>query len=442
MVNIKDYLSFKDKNEKHGLRGHVSVAIENKDTGKVSLWEESDNIIPISGYQWVLMKMFGLHLDSEHNTSYEDMGQDSTIVIPDLNTYSTLEIGVNPQDYTEMVEDIASNHIVQGFMVGSGGSAEDGNGDYSFISSVKNTDYSYTCLRNPIPFQQTQTTLPKALANKYLGVSRFNDSSNVKSYFIKKFDERPHIYHSWWRNDQEWDYVDPVMPSDLGPSASSTNPKSDRIETYAEIKLSIDTSNGDCLSYFDHSQSSMAGINEIGLVSFDTLPGTHSICVKLNETYISKLVALAFDTKTFDEKPDLIARDMLSLFNTIKYGLSTPINVEDEEPTTIGDILKGGSLNNFCTLIDAYASGSADNIRNDITTIRSSLESSINVDARYNQNGTFIYATDNFEDQLNDYEVLTVDEAQRIKLITYYTFKTLPLESNVRILFNYRIYAN
>ena len=85
-MEIKDYLSFKDAHEKHGLRGHVQVFRENMETGEISLWEESDNIIPISGYQWILMKMFGLYLDSKHDPSdasrYEVIDKDSTIAIP------------------------------------------------------------------------------------------------------------------------------------------------------------------------------------------------------------------------------------------------------------------------------------------------------------------------------------------------------------------------
>ena len=37
---------------------------------------------------------------------------------------------------------------------------------------------------------------------------------------------------------------------------------------------------------------------------------------------------------------------------------------------------------------------------------------------------------------------LSGGEAQRIKLITYYTFKTIPLEKNFRLIFEYRIYCH
>ena len=93
-MEMNDYLSFKDAHEKHGLRGHIQIWRENMKTGEKTLWEESDNIIPISGYQWILMKMFGLYLDSKHDPSdlsrYEVLSKDSTIAIPDLNARTSL----------------------------------------------------------------------------------------------------------------------------------------------------------------------------------------------------------------------------------------------------------------------------------------------------------------------------------------------------------------
>ena len=48
-ININDHISFKEKHEKYGLRGHIQILRQNMETGEVSLWEESDNTIPISG---------------------------------------------------------------------------------------------------------------------------------------------------------------------------------------------------------------------------------------------------------------------------------------------------------------------------------------------------------------------------------------------------------
>ena len=41
-----------------------------------------------------------------------------------------------------------------------------------------------------------------------------------------------------------------------------------------------------------------------------------------------------------------------------------------------------------------------------------------------------------------EFKDLTTDEAQRIKLVTYYTFNSIPLNQNGKIIFQYRIYAN
>lgn len=121
-ININDVISTTDK---HGLHGHVSVFRRNKSTEEVSLWDDSDNIIPISGYQFVLMKMFGLHLDSSHKLPLEKLDMDTTLVTPDLNNNGEYKIGIDPNDYSIMADDISSRHIVQGFMIGNGGGAED-----------------------------------------------------------------------------------------------------------------------------------------------------------------------------------------------------------------------------------------------------------------------------------------------------------------------------
>jgi hypothetical protein len=76
--------------------------------------------------------------------------------------------------------------------------------------------------------------------------------------------------------------------------------------------------------------------------------------------------------------------------------------------------------------------------------IRTALSgaANINVEAMYNQNNTLQYTTDKFLTYLGDVSFTTEDEAQRIKLITYYTFNSLPIESNWELLIDYRLYAN
>lgn len=429
MKQFKDNLSFKDSSQKFGLHGHVKIEVEDRDTKERSLWYEDDNIIPISGMQWILMKMFGLHLDSIHDpaSAYENLGQDTSTVIPDLNSAQSgggLGIGANPEaptaegGYTPMAEDISSDHFIQGFLVGNGGSGEDS-------ISTKNTDYCFVKLRDPIPFQQTSGKLDSSMAGKYLGVER---SGGDKKYFIKKFDDRPHIYHNWWKDGQKWDYIDPITPSDLGPGQSAT-PKTNRIETYSEVTMSIDTKNGDCLGHFQNNGNTQSAvINELGLVAFDTIPGTRSTIERLYDTHIKKILNLIFGapattTTEYDEEVIALAQEII----TVMGSLPSQSNIDAFRSTITGiSTSQPGSISytDLC--------GTLSNANN------------IEVDAMYNISHEYIYETDKFLEYLADpaFENLTVDEAQRIKLVTYYTFKSIPLQSNWKIIISYRIYAN
>ena len=441
-LNINDYLSFKEAHEKHGLRGHVTIYRENMLTGEKSLWEESDNIIPISGYQWILMKCFNLYLDSKHNPSdtskYEVLGKDTTVVIPDLNARTELSIGKPVNQYTEMVGDIAENHFIQGFMVGNGGAAEDG-------ITTKNTDYSFVTLRNPIPFQQTnEDALPADIAGQYLGLSNvtsYNENNPFsKSYYIKKFDSRPHIYHSWWRDNQRWDYVDPVTVNDLGPNAVSA-PKTNRIETYVECELSL--SDNDCFQFFQHAGSNETpAINELGLVAYDADSGARSDLEACHDNYITQLIAFIFD----NNREATVIPEVLRLANVvldILTNVKTPVGVKPI--TDFGN----ANINAFYQTMTALVGETVETLTNDPSRFADyqnelSSDENIGVEAFYNQNGTFIYSTDQFKYYLSssDFNTLTTDEAQRVKLITYYTFNSIPLQKNWRTLINYRIYAN
>lgn len=441
-LNMNDKLSFKENHEKHGLRGHVQIFRENMETGEISLWEESDNIIPISGYQWILMKCFNLYLDSKHNpsdpTKYEVLSKDSTIAIPDLNSRSSLPIGKPVNNYTEMVGDIASNHFIQGFMVGNQGGAEDG-------ITTKNTDYSYVTLRNPIPFQQTnQDGLPASMAGKYLGIlnvssSTTNDSFS-KSYYIKKFDERPHIYHSWWRDNQKWDYVDPVSVTDLGPNAQTSN-KTNRIESYVECKLSL--SDNDCFSYFSHAGSNeVPAINELGLVAFDADEGSRSEIENLYNNDIKTLIGFIFDNK----RGDAVLPEIVRLTSEILDALThVKVGTETVSITTFGNT----NINQFMQVMEELSTYTVESMRDNpqlLVNIQGELAAKgcIEVTAYYNQKQDYVYEDDKFKKYLDsaDFDALTTDEAQRIKLITYYTFNSIPLQENWRTLINYRIYAN
>jgi len=440
-MEIKDYLSFKDAHEKHGLRGHVQVFRENMETGEVSLWEESDNIIPISGYQWILMKMFGLYLDSKHDPSdasrYEVIDKDSTIAIPDLNARTSLPIGKSVSNYTTMTDDISANHFCQGFMIGNGGGAEDG-------ITTKNTDYSFVALRNPIPFQQSNSDgLPASLAGQYLGVLNGSATNNTegmaKSYYIKKFDERPHIYHSWWRDNQKWDYVDPVSTTDLGPNAT-TAAKTNRIETYIECKLSL--SDDDCFSYFSNEgNTETPAINELGLVAFDADSGARSTLEDLYSKDIKQLISFIFDNnrsaQVLPEIVRLTAEILNALDNVPSGGSNVPIS-------SFGNT----NINAFVDTLRQLSGETVETLE-DPTVLEGYQEqlsnvNNIEVTAYYNQKHEFIYEEDKFVYYLSsaEFDTLTTDEAQRIKLVTYYTFNSIPLQKNWRTLINYRIYAN
>ena len=70
----------------------------------------------------------------------------------------------------------------------------------------------------------------------------------------------------------------------------------------------------------------------------------------------------------------------------------------------------------------------------------------IEVEALYNQAGTYKKEEDKFTYYMSSEEFQTddfgVDEAQRIKLFTYFTFNSIPLQENWRLKFDYRVYAN
>jgi hypothetical protein len=283
----------------------------------------------------------------------------------------------------------------------------------------------------PIPFQQTADALDPTLAGQYLGVYRQNDSGADKKYYIKKFDERAHIYHNWWKDGQKWDYIDPITPSDLGPAPAATA-KTNRIETYAEVTMSIDTRNGDCIGYFDNNPNTQsAEINELGLVAFDVVPGERSISEQMYNTHIKKILNLIFGAPA--EPSEEYDSQVIALAQEIDTVLSE---------TIVG---KGQSrIDAFVSTIDSIATSSVGGI--DYTGLKDELssDSNIKVVAMYNQSHVYAYETDDYTSLLADpvFADLTVDEAQRIKLVTYYTFKSIPLQSQWKIIISYRIYAN
>ena len=498
-----EHLSFKDtsnhEEKKHGLRGVIQIYRKNKETGEVSFWDESENIITLSGYQFILMKAFGLFLDSSHGRDTDNLTRDTNLATPDLNT--RMQIGVEPDEYSMMNENISSKHICQGFMIGNGGAGEDS-------VTTKNTSYSFITLRNPIPFQQ-DTSFSPTIANKYLGIYHGTNNTDIQSAYIKKFDSRPKIYHSWWVDGQRWDYVDPVTEDYLGPSTNTTtNWKTNRIESYIECKLSL--SDTDCLSYFNHENNSQtAMVNELGLVAFDVLPGSRSILEGaydeaflpmfellakiLHRSYLSYTLTpwdIYSANDAYQEDPTRYITlkeltEMVELAYALKPYLSADSPYYDSYISNerlayglYGDEIAGAGLSYmvmeltgdrtleeakeilantytseeaFNTTIDTYFyevegtgasifhQGRIDDVFNRLTS-----PDGLNLIAYYNQNETFMYLEDDYLTLLQDVEMsdLTLDEAQRVKLVTYYTFNSIPLSENWEILINYRIYAN
>lgn len=412
-----------EANEKLGLHGIIHITRENELTGETQDCGVYQNTVVLAGYQFLLLKSFGLYLDSIHKQSYEDIGKDTTVVTPDLNSTGSMSIGVDPTDYTAMNEDFPSNHFIQGFMVGNGGAGED-------TITSKNTNYSFCKLRNPIPFQQiADGVAPADQGATYLGVYR--SSSSIKSYYIKKFSERPHVYHSWWKNGQKWDYLDPVTENDLGPNAVNGAGKTNRIESYIECKLSL--SETDCLAYFQHEGSTQtAAINELGLVAFDALYGKGSIINSLYQTKIKLFLNIAFNNERTQED----AEHFVLLANEI-YTVMT-----EEDIASYGET----HINNFIDLVGTLLNADPSIIAWESIQDELSDETNIEVEALYNQAGTFKEETDKFTYYMSSeaFQVddFSVDEAQRIKLFTYFTFNSIPLQENWRLKINYRIYAN
>lgn len=414
----------------NALHGHVQVFVRNKKTGEKKLWSESDNVITLSGYQNILLRSFGLRLDSLHKVSYIDsnIGRDTNLVTPDLNDQSVFGIGRKIDEYSPMVDEFSNTHFIQGFMVGNQGAGEDN-------ITTKNTNYSFINLRNPIPFRQTSDVLNPDIANKYLGIYNIPNASELtgfaKSYYIKKFDETPRMYHTWWEENQEWDKVDPVTVDQLGPD-NSTAAKTNRIASYIQCEMSIDSD--DCVSYFSHAGATQSPvINELGLVSYNTIPGLRSVYEATYTAYIKDFIRLIFTNNiTDDEKQEII-----QLASAI-YEIFT---AEEGNITTYGQ----ANINNFVALVTEIGA-IEDPTLMDIQSYRDRLGASdnIEVEAFYNQMNVFQYETDKFLTYLSGSEFtgLSTDEAERIKLVTYYTFNSIPLSSEVDILINYRIYTN
>jgi hypothetical protein len=101
-------------------------------------------------------------------------------------------------------------------------------------------------------------------------------------------------------------------------------------------------------------------------------------------------------------------------------------------------------MNTFITTLTQISGSTAGSINRTIFMEALEADTNIKLQAFYNQNMEIQYTTDEYLTILTapEFNTLTVDEAERIKLITHYTFNSIPLEDNTSILFDYRIYAN
>jgi len=221
----------------------------------------ADNIVPIGGYQFAFNKLFNIALD-----------QDSTLRVGDLNDEAPqMKIGVSRGEYSSVHYDaetpsqpisnvntiagvnISAMNFIFGFMIGDGGAREDN------MTAIA-PDYKRRTLFRAIPFRMDseKEDIP---AGRYFGrATTFadrNNSNQVTSFFVKKFDTpKPRIIHTWITdNPNEFTIVD-----DTVFASTSSIP----IESYVEINMSVDHKDGRA---FFQSTNSSPRINEFGLVS-------------------------------------------------------------------------------------------------------------------------------------------------------------------------------
>jgi hypothetical protein len=218
------------------------------------------NIIPIGGYQYIFDKMFNIGLD-----------QDTTLRVGNLNDEAPqMKIGVPRAEYNSSYYDaecstsngamvmhagvnIPALNYVFGFMMGDGGSKEDN------ITAIA-PDYKNRGLFRAVPFRMSNDgyDFPEG---KYYGKSQTYQSSSgldpVTSYYIKMFDDpKPRIVHSWVSDSSdELDIVDDTVFASTSSNA---------IESYVEINLSIDQSDG---RGFFTTLDATPRVNEFGLVA-------------------------------------------------------------------------------------------------------------------------------------------------------------------------------
>ena len=187
------------------------------------------------------------------------------------------------------------------------------------------------------------------------------------------------------------------------------------------------------MAFFAHDGNTQTPvINELGLVAFDTTAdGDRSILEELYVSHIKPFLNIVFDNNRRSESEVAYMKTLASEIATVlreiaidKYHLDT-----SDDRTII----------NFIETLETVEDA-------DIVDVQDALsdEDNIQVVSLYNRRGEYQYETDQYLNALTNplFDSATTNEAQRIKLITYYTFKPIVIEENWETLINYRIYAN
>jgi hypothetical protein len=238
--------------------------------------------------------------------------------------------------------------------------------------------------------------------------------------------------------------VDPVKPGDLGPS-NNQQAKTNRIETYVTCSLTI--SDTDCQSFFTNAGNNQSPvINELGLVAFDSTGGLRTKMAVLYKQRIKTILNVVYAHLTDEE----YTTDEMSELSTL---INDPIYKDDDgNPVTIIDafhkFLTNHTQNNlnafYITLVQIKAMIDAETFVPSAIKEQLSSDQNIHVTAYYNQSGVYQYEEDEYLKLIDEVEYTEseLDEAQRIKLITYYTFKSIPIQSNTRWRIDYRLYSS
>lgn len=270
-IRIKDKLGFSDSTG--GLKGKVLFGKGLKQVpftdpfGKrcyrsefEKVLYEGENIIPITGYQFVFSKLFNIAPDTETTLRIGDLNDEAPqmkIGVPrdkyDSPAYNAEVSLSDPSKGAIAGVNISAANFVFGFMMGEGGTKEDN------ITAIA-PDYKRRNIFNPIPFRMTNDGYPIPNGRYFGRIDSYSGSAHVdtiSSYYIKKFDiPSPRIIHAWVTDN----YDEFKIVNDTVFASTSSVP----IESYVEINLSISKYDG--RGFFTNTHSTPR-FNELGLVT-------------------------------------------------------------------------------------------------------------------------------------------------------------------------------